>query len=89
MGGQIVDSSVAAAPKRRNTKDEKRALCEGRIPDDWARKPAKLRQKGNRQVTISSRPTANDARWTVKQGKVNPGPVGMPRLAIAVPVYGY
>ena len=77
MGGQIVDATVVAAPKQRNTEDEKRALREGRIPEDWARKPAKLRQKDR------------DARWTVKQGKTKPGPDGAPRLAIAIPVYGY
>src|SRR6188472_633456 len=31
MGGQIVDATVVAAPKQRNTEDEKRALREGRI----------------------------------------------------------
>ena len=30
MGGQIVDATVVAAPKQRNTEDEKRALKEGR-----------------------------------------------------------
>ena len=77
MGGQIVDATVVAAPKQRNTEDEKRALREGRIPEDWAKKPAKLRQKDR------------DARWTVKQGKAKPGLDGTPRIAIAIPVYGY
>jgi IS5 family transposase len=54
MGGQIVDATVVAAPKQRNTEDEKRALKEGRIPEAWAKKPAKLAQKDR------------DARWTVK-----------------------
>jgi transposase len=35
MGGQIVDATVVAAPKQRNTGDEKRALKEGRIPEAW------------------------------------------------------
>src|SRR5271170_6725867 len=45
MGGQIVDASLIAAPKQRNTEEEKKAIKEGRIPDGWKDKPAKLRQK--------------------------------------------
>ena len=45
MGGQIVDASLIAAPKQRNTDDEKAAIKQGRIPDPWKAKPAKLRQK--------------------------------------------
>ena len=32
MGGQIVDASIIAAPKQRNTNAEKRDIKEGRIP---------------------------------------------------------
>src|SRR5436189_104180 len=32
MGGQIVDATIVAAPKQRNTADEKKAIKEGRIP---------------------------------------------------------
>jgi hypothetical protein len=53
MGGQVVDATIVAAPKQRNTKEEKQAIKEGRIPEDWKDKPAKLRQKDG------------DARWTV------------------------
>src|SRR5947207_15975904 len=35
MGGQIVDATIVAAPKQRNTADEKKAIKEGRIPQDW------------------------------------------------------
>jgi transposase, IS5 family len=52
MSGQIVDASLIAAPKQRNTQEE--AIKEGRIPKAWKDKPAKLRQKDR------------DARWTVK-----------------------
>ena len=45
MGGQIVDASIIAAPKQRNTDAEKRDIKEGRIPAGWADKPAKLAQK--------------------------------------------
>jgi hypothetical protein len=34
MSGQIVDASLISAPKQRNTEDEKRAIKEGRIPDE-------------------------------------------------------
>src|SRR6516164_6679767 len=45
MSGQIIDASIVAAPKQRNTDGEKRDIKEGRIPPGWANKPAKLRQK--------------------------------------------
>ncbi len=45
MGGQIVDASLVAAPKQRNTEDEKADIKAGRIPEAWKKKPAKLRQK--------------------------------------------
>jgi hypothetical protein len=31
MGGQIIDASLIAAPKQRNTEDEKAAIRDGRI----------------------------------------------------------
>lgn len=52
MSGQIVDASLIAAPRQRNTDDEKKAIKEGRIPDKRKDKPAKLRQKDC------------DARWS-------------------------
>lgn len=45
MGGQIVDATVVAAPKQRNSEGEKADIKVGRIPQDWQDKPAKLRQK--------------------------------------------
>ena len=42
MGGQIVDATVVAAPKQRNTEAEKADLKAGRVPDAWKAKPAKL-----------------------------------------------
>jgi IS5 family transposase len=77
MGGQIVDATVVAAPKQRNTEDEKRALREGRIPEDWAKKRAKLRQKDR------------DVRWTGKYSKAKPAADGAKRVDIAVPMFGY
>ena len=73
--GQIVDASLIAAPNQRNTKDEKKAIKDGRIPDDWKDKPAKLRQKDR------------DARWTVKYTKAKPREDGStPAVDLAIPV---
>lgn len=78
MGGQIVDASLIAAPKQRNTEDEKKAIKEGRIPGDWKTNPAKLSHKDR------------DARWTVKFSKAKARPDGsVPPVDIAIPVFGY
>jgi hypothetical protein len=77
MGGQIVDASIIATPKQRNTDAEKRDIKEGRIPAGWADKPAKLAQKDR------------DARWTVKWSKAKPADDGSPRIDLAVPAFGY
>lgn len=78
MPGQIVDASLIAAPRQRNTNDEKDAIKQGRIPDDWKDKPAKLRQKDR------------DARWTVKFTKAKPREDGStPPVDLAIPVFGY
>ena len=76
MGGQIVDATVVAAPKQRNTEDES-LLKGGRIPEAWAAKPAKLAQKDR------------DARWTVKYTKAKPSADGAKRVDIAIPTFGY
>src|SRR5437868_11150532 len=60
MSGQIVDASLVAAPKQRNSEEEKQAIKAGRILDEWKDKPAKLRQKDR------------EARWTVKYTKAKP-----------------
>jgi len=78
MGGQIVDASLIAAPKQRNTEDEKKAIKQGRIPEDWKTNPAKLSHKDR------------DARWTVKFSKAKAKPDGsVPPVDIAIPVFGY
>ncbi|KQP60068.1 transposase [Methylobacterium sp. Leaf111] len=45
MSGQIIDASIIAAPRQRNTDAEKADLKEGRIPEAWAAKPKELAQK--------------------------------------------
>ena len=77
MSGQIIDATIVAAPKQRNTEGEKRDLKEGRIPAAWTNQPAKLRQKDR------------DARWTVKYTKAKPSADGAPRVDLAVPAFGY
>lgn len=77
MGGQIVDATIVAAPKQRNTNAEKAAIKAGKVPDDWQDKPAKLRQKDR------------DARWTVKFSKAKPKEDGTKQVDIAIPVFGY
>ena len=59
MGGQIVDASIAPAPKQRNRRDENETIKAGEAPDDWSR--AKRSQKDT------------DARWTKKHGKSHYG----------------
>jgi transposase, IS5 family len=77
MSGQLVDASIVAAPKQRNTRAEKQAIKNGRVPEDWQRKPAKLRQKDR------------DARWTVKTTKAKPREGETPRVDLAIPEFGY
>ena len=78
MSGQLIDASIVAAPKQRNTKAEKQAIREGRIPEGWQEKPAKLRQKDC------------DARWTVKYTQAKPREDGSkPRVDVAIPLFGY
>jgi transposase, IS5 family len=77
MSGQIVDASLVSAPKQRNTDAEKKAIKEGRVPEDWQAKPAKLRQKDR------------DARWTLVFGKARLREDGTRHADIAIPVFGY
>ena len=41
MSGQIVDATLVAVPRQRNTDEEKKAIKEGLIPQNWKDKPAK------------------------------------------------
>ena len=77
MSGQLVDATIVAAPKQRNTQTEKQTIKEGRVPEDWQSKPAKLRQKDR------------DARWTVKTTKAKPRAGDTPRVDLAIPAFGY
>jgi IS5 family transposase len=56
-GGQMVDATIVSVPKQRNTRAENTEVKAGKTPEDWAKEPAKNRQKDK------------DARWTKKHGK--------------------
>ena len=56
-GGQIIDATIVPVRKQRNSRDENDAVKAGHTPEEWKRKPAKLRQKDR------------DARWTKKHGQ--------------------
>lgn len=77
MGGQIIDATLVAAPKQRNSDGEKAAIKAGEAPREWQEKPSKLRQ------------TDRDARWTVKFAKAKPKDDGAPQIDIAIPFFGY
>jgi len=52
--GQIVDASIVAVPKQRNTRDENKSIKNGDVPEDW--NDNQKRQKDT------------DARWMKKNG---------------------
>lgn len=57
--GQIVDASIIAAPRQRNTRKENEQIKEGDVPKEWSKN--KARQKDT------------DARWTKKNGNTRYG----------------
>ena len=78
MAGQIVDATLVAAPRQRNTEAEKARIKAGeKAAEIWPDKPARARQKDT------------DARWTVKFSKAKPAADGKPLIDIAIPTYGY
>lgn len=78
MSGQIVDATLVAAPRQRNTEDEKARIKAGESAEKiWPDTPAKARQKDV------------DARWTVKFSKAKPAADGKPQIDIAIPAFGY
>ena len=78
MGGQIVDATLVAAPKQRNTEAEKAAVKDGKTAAEiWPDDPAKARQKDT------------DARWTLKFAKARLTADGKPQADIAIPSFGY
>lgn len=78
MSGQIVDASLVAAPRQRNTDEEKEAIKAGKkAVEIWPDKPAKAAQKDT------------DARWTMKTSKGKPKADGTVKRDLAIPAFGY
>jgi IS5 family transposase len=61
MGGQIIDASIVAAPRQRNSREENVEIKAGETPRNWTDNPAKSRHKDT------------DARWTKKRGQSHYG----------------
>jgi IS5 family transposase len=76
MGGEIVDATIVAALKLRNTEVERATVKAGQIPKGWAEKPAQLRQKDR------------SARWRVKFSKDKPREDGASQVDLAGPAFG-
>ena len=78
MSGQIVDASLVAAPRQRNTDVEKAAIKAGKTAAEiWPDKPAKAAQKDT------------NARWTVKTSKGKVEADGTIKRDLAIPEFGY
>jgi IS5 family transposase len=78
MSGQIVDASLVAAPRQRNTDAEKAAIKAGKkAAEIWPDKPAKAAQKDT------------DARWTLKTSKGKVEADGTVKRDLAIPAFGY
>ena len=79
MSGQLVDSTLVAAPKQRNTDEEKKGVKVGKTAAGiWPNEPAKARQKDV------------DARRTVQFSKAKAPRDGGPATPdIAIPSFGY
>ena len=56
-GGQIIDATIVAAPRQRNSREENAAIKAGTPPPEWHAQPARACQKDV------------DARWTKKHGR--------------------
>jgi transposase, IS5 family len=78
MSGRIVDASLVAAPRQRNTEEEKAAIKAGqKAVEIWPDKPAKAAQKDT------------EARGTVKTSKGKLEADGTMKRDIAIPEFGY
>lgn len=78
MSGQLVDSTLIAAPRQRNTEGERLAVKAGRSAAEiWPDQPAKAAQKDT------------SARWTVQFGKARVRADGTVPPDIAIPTFGY
>lgn len=63
--GSIVDASFADAPRQRNTREENKAIKNGRVPEEWQGDDDKSRHRLAQKDT--------DARWTKKRDETHFG----------------
>ena len=78
MSGQTAGATRVAAPRERNTADEKARSKEGKTAAGiWPQKPARARRKDT------------GARWTVKFTKAKAAEGGSKPADIAIPTFGY
>jgi transposase, IS5 family len=77
MGGQIVDATIVAAPKQRNTKEEKDEIKAGKVPEDWKRIASQAAPEGPRRALDRQ----------VLQGQGRRGRKA--QRDIAIPAFGY
>ncbi len=82
MSGQILDASLVAAPKQRNSEGEKQAIKERRQGAPGA---GGLEGQAGQAQAAKLRQKDRDARWTLKQGRKKQEA----RVHIAVPHFGY
>ncbi|MFC0161912.1 transposase, partial [Mameliella alba] len=76
--GQIIDASLIAAPRQRNSDGEKAAIKVGKTAQEIRPdKPAKAAQKDT------------NARWTVKYSKAKTRADGSKPVDLAIPTFGY
>ena len=91
MSGQIMDATLVAAPRQRNTADEKARIKEGKTANEiWPEKPARARQKDTDAPLswFASKPLPGN-EWTVKFTKAKPAEDGSKPVDIAIPTFGY
>jgi IS5 family transposase len=75
---RAIYATLVAAPRQRNTEDEKAAIKEGKTArENWPDKPAKAAQKDT------------SARCTVNFSKANSKDDGTKQIDIAIPMFGY
>ena len=78
MGGQIIDATLVAAPKPRNSRDENARIKAGETARTiWPDQSARAAQKDT------------DARWTLKFAKAKVTEGGRKLADIAIPAFGY
>ena len=77
MSGQLVDATIVSAPKQRNTRAEKQAIKEGRVPEDWQEK----RRSSAKRTAMRAGPSRRSRPSRVRAKRR--------WLDLAIPEFGY